>query len=671
MNQHPCAENTIPALSASVQHWRLDPALWPTILQRIRELGFGWIEVYVPWSVHETKRGEPDFTGPRDIGRFLDLAREQDLRALVRPGPHANAEITGFGYPERILRDPAMLSRGPDGNPVWVQAPPRMFPAVSYAGDRLYRAFDRYLEALAEVLRPRLAPAGPVDALQADNEMTMFFRTAAFDQDYSPASLADYRAFIRERYRTVAALERAYRLELDSFDQLVPPRRFDATEPGMLPRYLDWIAFKEHALRRAVGRVRDLFRRHGLDRVPVTHNLPLGHTRSPLDLQGLEQVVDTAGMDLYYRKGDHRDLKARCLALCGLTRCPTSPEFGAGSHLAWPAVDLEDQVFTSLAAIMHGVRRFNFYMVVDRERWYGAPVRRDGSIDSRRAEFFRRLLALHRRLGACRRDADTVLVAPRLYGRLENLANAFEPLSPMALAGLGLDAPGWCRPLHLGCKRPLAATHARTQEGLFAALEQARLGFDLGETGGRLTTREDRLVVAPTFEILDVAAAEELLGLARRGATLVVGPDLPRLDDHGKPLATFGRALAGRGRSIPDAPGGREHELGAGRVVVFDRLDRLAAQPAELAPVLASLAISSGCRLLPDPGDRHLDVCVHRGGREVLWIANPTGERRVARPALAGATRLEDLWTSETFGSTGGGRIGMPPWTARPLEVRR
>ena len=99
---------SLPLYSGAVHYWRLDPALWRSILTTVRELGFRCVETYVPWSVHEVAPGEFDFSGHRDVDAFLRLCRELGLYAIVRPGPHINAEITYFGYPERIISNAAM-----------------------------------------------------------------------------------------------------------------------------------------------------------------------------------------------------------------------------------------------------------------------------------------------------------------------------------------------------------------------------------------------------------------------------------------------------------------------------------------------------------------------------------------------------------------------------------
>ena len=70
----------------------------------MRWLGLTFVESYVPWGVHETAEGRFDFgeDDPRkDLGAFLDLAKELGLYVFLRPGPHVNAELPYFGLPRR------------------------------------------------------------------------------------------------------------------------------------------------------------------------------------------------------------------------------------------------------------------------------------------------------------------------------------------------------------------------------------------------------------------------------------------------------------------------------------------------------------------------------------------------------------------------------------------
>src|SRR6266540_1615430 len=105
------AGETVPLYSASVHYWRLEREVWRSAL----------IDTYVPWGVHETPAGDMDFgegDPRRDVAAFLQMVHELGLLAIVRPGPHINAELTFFGLPERIVWDPACQARSPENNPV-------------------------------------------------------------------------------------------------------------------------------------------------------------------------------------------------------------------------------------------------------------------------------------------------------------------------------------------------------------------------------------------------------------------------------------------------------------------------------------------------------------------------------------------------------------------------
>ena len=76
----------------------------------------GSIDTYVPWGVHETAPGAARLRRARRRARrggFLRLVHELGLYAIVRPGPHINAELTYFGIPERMVWDPACQARSP------------------------------------------------------------------------------------------------------------------------------------------------------------------------------------------------------------------------------------------------------------------------------------------------------------------------------------------------------------------------------------------------------------------------------------------------------------------------------------------------------------------------------------------------------------------------------
>lgn len=138
-------------VSGAVHYFRVHPDLWADRLARLAAMGLNTVETYVAWNFHSPAPGAYDFTGWRDLPRFVELAGEQGLRVILRPGPYICAEWDPGGLPAWLLRDPAMRLRCSD---------PAFLTAV-----------DEYFEALLPLVVPLQATrGGPVVAVQVENE---------------------------------------------------------------------------------------------------------------------------------------------------------------------------------------------------------------------------------------------------------------------------------------------------------------------------------------------------------------------------------------------------------------------------------------------------------------------------------------------------------------------
>src|SRR5579871_3199207 len=118
---------TLPLWAGSMHYWRHPRGAWRAGLRAMRAMGLRLVDTYVPWGVHERSPGEFDFgsvDARLDVAAFLELAHEEGLRCVVRPGPHINAELTFFGVPERVVWDPECQARTPLGNPVMLPMVP-------------------------------------------------------------------------------------------------------------------------------------------------------------------------------------------------------------------------------------------------------------------------------------------------------------------------------------------------------------------------------------------------------------------------------------------------------------------------------------------------------------------------------------------------------------------
>jgi beta-galactosidase GanA len=75
------------------------PDLWRDVFEKMKAGGFNTICCYFDWSYHSPKAGLYDFSGIRDLDKFLTLAAQVGLYVIVRPGPYINAETDSGGFP--------------------------------------------------------------------------------------------------------------------------------------------------------------------------------------------------------------------------------------------------------------------------------------------------------------------------------------------------------------------------------------------------------------------------------------------------------------------------------------------------------------------------------------------------------------------------------------------
>jgi beta-galactosidase len=438
----------VPLWAGAMHYWRHSPEQWAPCLDAMKAMGLRLVDTYVPWGVHETAQGTFDF-GERfarlDVARFVRLCAERDLYVIARPGPHINAELTYFGLPERVVWERACQARTPRDNPVILPIVPTAFPVPSYASDIFHDETALWFEAVGRVLAPLQYPNGPIVMWQIDNEGALYFRDGPYDQDYHPDAIRLFRTYLRDKYSTAHSLREVWRDPNVTFATAAPPTRFDAKVADELARHMDWMEFHEYLLAEAMARFAKALERAGCASVPTMHNLPLGEAATALNPGRLGQVVDLVGLDYYHPANPkhHVNIMRRTSELavrCGQRTPPYGAEVGAGFPPFFAPLDDKDSLYTLIAALAYGLRGFNLYMAVDRDRWVGAPIDEHG-LPRRLADDYRALIAaLDRvRFNTLRRRVPVRLVVPRSLRRLGRATHAFGPVTPafFNIAGAG------------------------------------------------------------------------------------------------------------------------------------------------------------------------------------------------------------------------------------------
>jgi len=147
--------------SGAIHYFRSFPEKWRELLQKLKDAGFNTVETYCAWNLHERQKGEFDFSGRLDLERFLSIADELGLYAIVRPGPYICAEWEFGGFPAWLLADESIRFRTTDPT--------------------LCAAIERYMDELApRIAKHQITHGGNVLMVAAENEYGSF----GSDHDY-------------------------------------------------------------------------------------------------------------------------------------------------------------------------------------------------------------------------------------------------------------------------------------------------------------------------------------------------------------------------------------------------------------------------------------------------------------------------------------------------------
>lgn len=130
---------------------RCPAAEWREELLKMRAGGVTVVSTYIFWNLHEERRGVFDWSGDRDLRRFVTTCAELGLDVVVRIGPWAHGESRNGGFPDWVLES-GCVPRTDD---------PRYLDLVR----PLYEQIGARLAGLTREL------GGPVVAVQIENEL--------------------------------------------------------------------------------------------------------------------------------------------------------------------------------------------------------------------------------------------------------------------------------------------------------------------------------------------------------------------------------------------------------------------------------------------------------------------------------------------------------------------
>ncbi|MGV1003234.1 MAG: beta-galactosidase [Candidatus Nanopelagicales bacterium] len=261
------------------EHWPAE--LLDSDLARIRALGCNLIRVgEFAWHLMEPEEGKYDFS-------YWDHVIER---------AKAHGLLVMFGTPTATF--PAWLAhKHPEVLSVSIDGQTRVF-----GGRRQYsfnsRVYQEYATKLVERLVSHYADEPAIIAWQVDNE----WGHEGSDDDYSPASHADFRAFLAQKYANIDELNEVWGTifwgqTYNDWDEIPMPMHTITTHnPGLK---LDWARHRSHSVNSFSDQQVAVIRAHKGAHQSVNHNYAGGWFIKLFDHAENAQILDEVAYNNY------------------------------------------------------------------------------------------------------------------------------------------------------------------------------------------------------------------------------------------------------------------------------------------------------------------------------------------------------------------------------------
>ena len=152
---------------AEMHFARVPPEYWRHRIQMVKACGFNAVCAYMFWNYHEPREGEFLFDGDRDIKRFCEIAQEEGMWVVLRPGPYTCAEWEFGGLPWWLMKDPTIKLRSLD--------PKYIGPATRYL-----------TEVAKQLVGQQITHGGNILMVQCENEYGFWGNDKEYMRSYYP-----------------------------------------------------------------------------------------------------------------------------------------------------------------------------------------------------------------------------------------------------------------------------------------------------------------------------------------------------------------------------------------------------------------------------------------------------------------------------------------------------
>ena len=94
-----------------IHYSRVPQTEWRREVQKMRAGGVTIVATYVFWNHHEAEEGRWDWSGNRNLRRFLEICRDEQMPVVLRIGPFCHGEVWQGGFPDWLTAKSAADSK--------------------------------------------------------------------------------------------------------------------------------------------------------------------------------------------------------------------------------------------------------------------------------------------------------------------------------------------------------------------------------------------------------------------------------------------------------------------------------------------------------------------------------------------------------------------------------
>jgi len=274
-----------------VQYYRTPtprPEDWERDLKTIADLGFNIVRFWAMWNFIHVSEDTFDFS---HLDRLMELAERFGLKAIINLIPENAPYWLAEKYPRARYLSQSGIRVDLMARP---NTPGGGWPGLCFDNDEVVEMAERFFKATATRYKGHPALYGYDVWNEPHFEVAQYFGEVFC---YCEASQEKFRRWLKERYKSLEALNAAWARRYTDWDQIHPPRFF-----GGYPDWIDWCRFKlETHRRRLQMRARWIKEADPQARV-LSHGIAYIFSEVPMvinDEWDLASEVDEWGVSLY------------------------------------------------------------------------------------------------------------------------------------------------------------------------------------------------------------------------------------------------------------------------------------------------------------------------------------------------------------------------------------